>query len=76
VRNYAPPALVTGDLHPSTPHTHSDEEAEAILHKFPEPELSIILWLTDLAVDVVANKDVNLMTSKNMSIVVAPNLYR
>jgi hypothetical protein len=54
----------------------TDEEAAAILSRCPEPALSVLLWLMDLSAEIINNALVNMMTSKNMSIVITPNLYR
>jgi len=54
----------------------SDAEAAAIMSRFPEPGLSVLQWLMDLCCEIINNSTVNLMTAKNMSIVVTPNLYR
>jgi len=54
----------------------SDEEAALIFSRCPEPAHSILLWLMDLSAQIISNSLVNMMTSKNMSIVITPNLYR
>jgi len=54
----------------------TDEEAASILSRCPEPALSVLLWLMDIAAEIINNSVVNMMSSKNMSIVITPNLYR
>jgi len=41
----------------------------------PEPQKSLLDWLLDFLADVAKNSDKNKMTSQNLAIVVAPNLY-
>ena len=40
-----------------------------------EPQNSLLLWLLDTMGQVVAHKETNKMSAKNMAIVIAPNLY-
>jgi len=54
----------------------TDEEAAALLRTLGEPALSVLEWLMDEVNDIIANSSVNMMTAKNMSIVITPNLYR
>lgn len=54
----------------------TDADAAVILSSCPEPALSVLLWLMDLCVEIINNSLVNMMTAKNMSIVLTPNLYR
>jgi len=54
----------------------TDAEAARILSRCPEPALSCLHWLMDLCVEIINNSLVNMMTAKNMSIVITPNLYR
>lgn len=41
----------------------------------PEPQKPLLDWLLDFLSQVSANSEVNKMTSQNLAIVVAPNLY-
>jgi len=41
----------------------------------PEPNKTLLTWLLDLMTLIVSNCKVNKMTSQNLAIVVAPNLY-
>jgi len=41
----------------------------------PEPNKTLLTWLLDLMTLIVSNSKVNKMTSQNLAIVVAPNLY-
>jgi len=50
-------------------------ECVAGYQKLPEPQKSLLDWLLDLLVIVAANSHVNKMTSQNLAIVIAPNLY-
>jgi len=43
--------------------------------RLPEPHRSILLWLLDLLALVVANKEVNRMSEKNVAIILSPNLF-
>lgn len=54
----------------------TDADAAAILARCPEPALSVLNWLMDLSAQIISNSVVNMMTAKNMSIVITPNLYR
>jgi len=54
----------------------TEEEAAALLRTINEPALSVLEWLMDEVNDIIANCSVNMMTAKNMSIVITPNLYR
>lgn len=54
----------------------ADSDAASILARLPEPALSVVHWLMDLCVEIINNSIVNMMTAKNMSIVLTPNLYR
>jgi len=40
-----------------------------------DPQKSLLSWLLDFLVQIAANSDVNKMTSQNLAIVIAPNLY-
>jgi hypothetical protein len=55
------------------------EIAETIFHQLrdglQEPQNSLLMWLLDTMGQVVAHKDINKMSAKNMAIVIAPNLY-
>jgi hypothetical protein len=71
------PVAIFRDLDESRIKTcDTDTEAAAILARCPEPALSVLLWLMDLSAEIINNSLVNMMTSKNMSIVITPNLYR
>jgi hypothetical protein len=52
-----------------------NEIGRAILEDFPEPNLSLFLWLIDLMAKVVLKADVNRMNAHNMAIVISPNLF-
>lgn len=52
------------------------ERAGEIVDKMAEPEGSVMLWLTDLCVEVAKNSAVNKMTPTNLGIVIGPNLFR
>ena len=45
------------------------------MEDFPEPDLSLLLWLLDLMAKVVLNVEVNKMNAYNMAIVISPNLF-
>jgi len=71
------PACIFRDIDEEKVKTcDSDADAAAILARCPEPALSVLQWLMDLSVEIINNSAVNLMSAKNMSIVVTPNLYR
>jgi len=53
----------------------SSHDCVAAYHKLPEPQKTLLSWLLDFLVTIAANSDVNKMTSQNLAIVVAPNLY-
>jgi len=61
--------------------THPDEEdPDALIRSVLDatldaPHRSLLDWLFDLMADVVLRADANKMTSKNMAIVMSPNLY-
>lgn len=40
-----------------------------------EPYHSVLLWLLDLCVEVAYFSPINKMNSKNLAIVIAPNLF-
>jgi len=44
-------------------------------NSLPEPNKTLLTWLLDLMMQVVANCSINKMTAQNLAIVVAPNLY-
>ena len=48
---------------------------EGFKQQHKEQEFSSFLWLLDVMGQVVAHKSQNKMSTKNMAIVVAPNLY-
>jgi len=41
----------------------------------PEPQKTLLGWLLDFLAEVARNSEVNKMTSQNLAIVIAPNLY-
>jgi len=41
----------------------------------PEPQKTLLAWLLDFLADIARNSSVNKMSSQNIAIVVAPNLY-
>jgi len=41
----------------------------------PDPHKTLLSWLLDFLVQVAGNSEQNKMTSQNLAIVVAPNLY-
>lgn len=53
----------------------NEQQAHDLLQAFPEPKLSILQWVLDICVDVSAMSEKNLMTPKNMSVCVGPNMY-
>jgi hypothetical protein len=53
----------------------SVEDCVTAYHTLPEPQKSLLDWLLDFLVAVSQNSDVNKMTTQNLAIVVAPNLY-
>jgi len=52
------------------------DKALEVIRSFPEPNQSVIWWLLDLCVDIAKNSEVNLMTPKNLSICISPNLFK
>ena len=48
----------------------------AQMNAFPEPNKSLIFWLLDMMADIVQNEALNKMSTKNMAIVLSPNLYQ
>lgn len=50
--------------------------AGALVSATREPERSLLLWLLDMAADIVKHKRKNRMDSRNMAIVLSPNLYQ
>ena len=54
----------------------TEEQVVSIIDSIEDPYNSILLWLLDLCADVAEQKDVNLMSSRNMAIVMTPNLYK
>eukprot|EP00924_Labyrinthula_sp_SR-Ha-C_P005362 augustus_masked-scaffold_1-processed-gene-29.67-mRNA-1 protein AED:0.38 eAED:0.44 QI:0/-1/0/1/-1/1/1/0/338 len=48
---------------------------EAFLTKLNKNEYDSIVWLLELLANVALRKDINRMSSKNLAIVLAPNLY-
>ena len=54
---------------------HEAEKIKEVIENMPDPYRSVYEWILDLCVEVVNNK-VNKMDSKNMSIVLSPNLYQ
>eukprot|EP01114_Cavostelium_apophysatum_P024083 TRINITY_DN930_c0_g1_i1.p1 TRINITY_DN930_c0_g1~~TRINITY_DN930_c0_g1_i1.p1 ORF type:complete len:322 (+),score=82.98 TRINITY_DN930_c0_g1_i1:132-1097(+) len=44
-------------------------------HCLPEPQKTLLSWLLDFLSGVASNAAVNKMTSQNLAIVIAPNLY-
>jgi len=51
------------------------EKAGEIIESLREPCLSVVRWLLDLCLMVSAKSKVNKMSMKNLSIVIAPNLF-
>ncbi|ETW08823.1 hypothetical protein H310_01330 [Aphanomyces invadans] len=51
------------------------ESVMAMLNDVPETSKTVMLWLLDLMAGVVKNEKVTKMSSKNMAIVLSPNLF-
>ena len=54
---------------------YNDELMHNLIQLFTEPYQSLLLWLLDLCCDITQYSTINKMTSKNLAIVIAPNLY-
>jgi len=50
-------------------------ECVSAFHTLPDMQRNLLEWLMDLLLAVAQNSSVNKMTSQNLAIVVAPNLY-
>jgi hypothetical protein len=54
----------------------NEAEAGQVMQKYiKEPQLSYFQFILDICVDVSRNESVNKMSSKNLAIVVTPNLF-
>jgi len=53
----------------------TEDACAKLIGEMKEPYASCLLWLLDLCVDIAANASVNKMTSKNLGIVMGPNLF-
>jgi len=53
----------------------SSRDCVEAYESLPEPQKTLLRWLMDFLAQVSANSEVNKMTSQNLAIVVAPNLY-
>ena len=54
----------------------SSVPAGEVVHKLPEPNKSVFLWLLDLLAETVEKEPVNKMNVKAVAIVLAPNIYQ
>ena len=53
----------------------TEADAGAVVAQMQEPYKSIMEWLLDMCVDISEHKDKNLMSAKNLAIVIVPNLF-
>jgi len=53
----------------------SASDCVSAYESLPEPQKTLLSWLLDFLVNIARNSDVNKMTSQNLAIVIAPNLY-
>lgn len=56
-------------------HCSSVDDCKGIVATFPDPERPVFLWLLDLCADFARQSHLNKMTSQNLAIVIAPNLF-
>jgi len=56
-------------------HWSDASECVAAYQKLIDPQKTLLDWLLDLLVVISQNSQVNKMTSQNLAIVIAPNLY-
>jgi hypothetical protein len=58
----------------AVPPDVTPEQAGELISSLAEPNRSVTLWVLDVCVEIVKNKEVNQMDSKNLAIVFGPNL--
>eukprot|EP00002_Diphylleia_rotans_P037647 TRINITY_DN8435_c0_g1_i1.p1 TRINITY_DN8435_c0_g1~~TRINITY_DN8435_c0_g1_i1.p1 ORF type:complete len:459 (+),score=85.73 TRINITY_DN8435_c0_g1_i1:67-1443(+) len=66
--NHIDPQFFANDL--------NEDSCVAEFQKLPEPVFSLLAWLFELFVDVAYYSSTNKMNTKNLAIVIAPNLYK
>jgi len=65
-------------LNAISPHSIQDSGVNNVLQEcngLPDPEKSLLFWLADLLCEYALHESVNKMSTQNLAIVVAPNLY-